>query len=74
MTWVVDELNRLCRLCGRPRSIRVDNGPEFAGCLLAQWAYPNRVELDFSRPGKPGDNAFIEASGGRLRQECLTGC
>ena len=68
---VVDELDHLCRLRGRPRSIRVDDGPEFAGRLLDRRAYLNRVELDFSRPGEPGDNAFIEPSGGRLRQECL---
>jgi putative transposase len=58
---VVDELDRLCRLRGKPRSIRVDNGPEFAGRLLDQWAYLNKVELDFSRPGKPSDNAYIDA-------------
>lgn len=68
---VVDELDRLARLRGKPRSIRVDNGPEFAGRLLDQWAYLNKVELDFSRPGKPSDNAFIEAFNSRLRQECL---
>ncbi len=27
--------------------------------------------MDFSRPGKPTDNAFIESFNGRLRQECL---
>ena len=68
---IVDELDRLARLRGKPRSIRVDNGPEFAGRLLDQWAYLNKVELDFSRPGKPSDNAFIEAFNSRLRQECL---
>ncbi len=68
---VIDELDRLARLRGKPRSIRVDNGPEFAGRMLDQWAYLNKVELDFSRPGKPSDNAFIEAFNSRLRQECL---
>lgn len=68
---VVDELDRLARIRGQPRSIRVDNGPEFAGRLLDQWAYLNKVELDFSRPGKPTDNAYIEAFNSRLRQECL---
>jgi putative transposase len=29
------------------------------------------VEIDFSRPGKPTDNAFIEAFNARLRVECL---
>jgi putative transposase len=54
-----------------PRTIRVDNGPEFISKVLDQWAYLNGVELDFSRPGKPTDNGLIEAFNGRLRQECL---
>ena len=68
---VVEELERIIRLRGKPRSIRVDNGPEFAGRLLDQWAYLNKVELDFSRPGRPSDNAYIEAFNSRIRQECL---
>ena len=54
-----------------PKTIRVDNGPEFISKILDQWAYLNGVELDFSRPGKPTDNAFIEAFNSRLREECL---
>jgi putative transposase len=54
-----------------PKSIRIDNGPEFTSKVLDQWAYLNGVELDFSRPGKPTDNALIEAFNGRLREECL---
>ena len=68
---VIEELDRAARTRGKPRSIRVDNGPEFAGRLLDQWACLNKVELDFSRPGKPTDNAYIEAFNSRLRQECL---
>jgi putative transposase len=49
----------------------VDNGPEFTSKALDQWAYWNRVALDFSRPGKPTDNAYIEAFNARLRIECL---
>jgi len=56
----------------RPERIRVDNGTEFTSKALDHWAYWNRVELDFSRPGKPGDNAFIEAFNGTLRRECLS--
>jgi putative transposase len=56
---------------GRPKKIQVDNGPEFASKKLDQWAYLNGVELDFSRPGKPTDNALIEAFNGRFREECL---
>jgi len=56
---------------GLPESIRVDNGPEFISRELDCWAYWNRVKLDFSRPGKPTDNALIESFNGRFRQECL---
>lgn len=60
-------LARLARERGCPKSIRVDNGPEFTSRALDQWAYLNKVELDFSRPGKPTDNAFIESFNGKLR-------
>jgi transposase InsO family protein len=35
------------------------------------WAHLNGVKLEFSRPGKPTDNAYIESFNGRLRAECL---
>lgn len=38
---------------------------------MDRWAYENGVKLEFSRPGKPTDNAFIESFNGRLREECL---
>ena len=68
---VVGVLARLA-LQGRiPKTIGVDNGPEFTSKALDQWAYLNGVELDFSRPGKPTHNAFIEAFNARVREECL---
>jgi transposase InsO family protein len=51
---------------GLPGKIRVDNGSEFTGKVLDQWAYVNKVRLDFSRRGKPTDNGLIEAFNGRL--------
>ena len=54
-----------------PQTISVDNGSEFISKALDRWAYLNGVELDFSRPGKPTDNAMIEAFNARLRAECL---
>ena len=68
---VVEVLMQLGKERGLPKTIRVDNGPEFTSKRLDQWAYLNGVELDFSRPGKPMDNGLIEAFNGRLRQECL---
>ena len=67
----VEVLQRLMEQRRLPRTIRVDNGPEFTSKRLDQWSYLNEVELDFSRPGKPTDNAFIEAFHGRFQQECL---
>ena len=58
---VVEVLHRLMQQHRLPRTIRVDHGPEFTSKLLDQWAYLNGVELDFSRPGKPTDNAFVES-------------
>ena len=49
----------------------MDNGPEFISKDVDLWAYWNHVKLDFSRPGKPGDNAYIESFNARLRMECL---
>ena len=68
---VVETLARLSLQGRKPQTISLDNGPEFTSKILDQWAYLNGVELDFSRPGKPTDNAFIEAFNARLRAECL---
>ena len=68
---VVDALALLALRGRKPGSIAIDNGPEFTSKVLDQWAYLNGVELDFSRPCKPTDNAIIEAFNGRLRAECL---
>ncbi len=64
-------LNRLKYNRGIPQSIRVDNGSEFVSKAVDQWAYANKVSLDFSRPGKPIDNAFAESFNGSFRDECL---
>jgi putative transposase len=68
---VVTTLERVCSRIGYPKTIRVDQGSEFISRDLDLWAYANDVILDFSRPGKPTDNAFIEAFNARLRAECL---
>lgn len=68
---VVATLDRVCGEIGYPKTIRVDQGSEFVSRDMDLWAYTNSVTLDFSRPGKPTDNAFIEAFNGRFRAECL---
>ena len=68
---VVQSLEKTCAKLGYPKAIRVDQGSEFISRDLDLWAYANNVILDFSRPGKPTDNAYIEAFNGRFRAECL---
>ena len=68
---MVSALMQVVKEKGLPKSIRIDNDPEFTSKVLDQWAYLQGVELDFIRPGKPTDNALIEAFNGRFRHECL---
>jgi putative transposase len=70
-TDVVEILEGVCKQVGFPATIRLDQGSEFVSRELDLWAYQRGVTLDFSRPGKPTDNAFIEAFNGRFRAECL---
>ena len=68
---VCEVLNRAIVAHGLPKTIRLDNGPEFAGKALDAWAYRRGVKLCFFRPGKPTDNAFCESFNGKLRDEFL---
>ena len=68
---VVSVLDRLAETRGLPEVITIDNGPEFAGKVLDEWAYRKGVKLNFIRPGKPIENAYAESFIGRLRDECL---
>jgi putative transposase len=64
-------LDQICSLRGRPGLIRSDNGKEFTGKAMLNWAYRNGVALKLIEPGKPNQNAYIESFNGRLRDECL---
>jgi putative transposase len=68
---VAEVLERVSKEHGKPQRIQVDNGPEFISKDVDLWAYWNHVKLDFSRPGKPTDNAYIESFNARFRLECL---
>ena len=68
---VVSVLDKLAEIRGLPEVITIDNGPEFAGRVLDEWAYRKGVKLSFIRPGKPMENAYIESFNGRFRDECL---
>ena len=46
-------------------------GSEFISRDLDLWTYQREVVLDFSRPGKPTDNANIASFNGKFRAKCL---
>ena len=56
-----------------PKAITVDDGSELYSKAMDSWAYRRGVRLEFIRPGRPVENAFIESFNGRLRDECLNG-
>ena len=68
---VVSVLERLAAIRGLPEVITTDNGPEFTGRHLDEWASRKNIKLNFIRPGKPIENAYAESFNGRLRDECL---
>ena len=69
---VVEALDTLLLVRGRPAAIVCDNGPEFVSQALDQWADGHQIRLDFIRPGHPVENCFIESFNGKLRDECLS--
>ena len=64
-------LDRLALSRGLPKVIRTDNGKEFCGKAMVEWAHARGVDLKLIEPGKPNQNAYIESFNGRLRDECL---
>lgn len=68
---VVRVLNEIAPIEGLPEIIIIDNGPEFIGRALDEWAYRRGVKLFFIAPGKPVENMYMESFNGRLRDECL---
>lgn len=68
---VTHVLERIGQRRGLPKILVVDNGPEFAGKVLDEWAYRKGITLHFIRPGKPVENCYVESFNGKFRDECL---
>ena len=68
---VVRALNQIIEWRGKPRSIRVDNGPEYISSTLMIWAAKQGIVLNHIQPGKPQQNAYIERYNRTVRHEWL---
>jgi putative transposase len=66
VTRVLDRLTRSSKV------FNIDNGSEFTGKAMDAWAFERGIKMDFIRPGKPNENAFIESFNGKFRDECLS--
>jgi putative transposase len=64
-------LDQLGELRGLPRTLVMDNGPEFTSKALFFWSRKTGVKLHFIQPGKPTQNAFVESFNGKFRDGCL---
>jgi len=68
---VVRSLNQIIEWRGKPKAIRVDNGPEYISGTLMTWAEKQGVRLEYIQPGKPQQNAYIERYNRTVRDEWL---
>ena len=68
---VVRALDRAAAWRGYPKKLRVDNGPELTSVRLADWAEDNDVKLEFTEPGRPMQNGFVERFNRTYRTEVL---
>ena len=58
---VIRVLEQLIEWRGKPQALRCDNGPEYVSAALTTWAEQRVIRLEYIQPGKPQQNAYIEA-------------
>lgn len=56
---------------GKPKRIRIDNGPEYTSHHMQLWAKEQEIELQFIQPGKPTQNSYFERFNRTYRTEVL---
>lgn len=64
-------LDQLIEQRNKPTKVICDNGTEFTSKAMFFWSKEMNITLGFIQPGKPTQNAFVESSNGKFRNECL---
>ena len=68
---VVETLEELKKEIGTPKYIRCDNGPEFISKTFTSWCEKNFIEINYTQPGKPMQNGYIERFNRYYREDIL---
>lgn len=68
---VIQSLEQIIELHGKPKKIRTDNGPEFRSKLFQKWLFTNGIEWSRIQKGKPQQNAIIERFNKTYREDVL---
>jgi putative transposase len=68
---VIRTLEQLIDWRGKPAAIRVDNGPEFTSADFTLWCEREEITIQYTQPGKPMQNGYIERFNGSYRREVL---
>ena len=72
ITRVIDQI---LLIWGAPEQIRVDHGPEFTSATFVAWCEQRNIVIEYTQPGKPTQNDFVERSNGIYRDGVLdAGC
>lgn len=64
-------LDQVIEWRGKPKSIRMDNGPEFVSHELADYCNAKGIEMKYIQPGKPTQNGYIERFNRFFREDVL---
>lgn len=68
---VIRTLEQIFEHRGKPKRLRMDNGPEFISTSFELWCNSQGIELQYIQPGKPTQNAYIESFNGIYRRHVL---
>lgn len=72
--FVINALEKVIEENGKPKKIRVDNGPEFCSREFSEWCESKEITIQYTQPGKPMQNGYIERFNRTYRQDILDAC
>lgn len=68
---IIRKLEEVIEWRGKPKQLRMDNGPEFISKDFELWCNDREIKLQYIQPGKPVQNSLIERFNGTYRKDIL---